>query len=156
MIIDIPERMRPCGRGPVADFEADENLYRRFHPDSLDGSTVAIDAIAMPDMSTMRQRFTDDIEWVLIDTTRQNDFSTWGILAFRVGDIPEQIEDVGAFEYEFAPKHTPQRNNYPHTDVRAFTAGRSVDAELPPGIHLRFRLRLRFKIRVIKRPRTSV
>ncbi len=101
-------------------------------------------------MSTMRQRFTDDIEWVLIDTTRQNDFSTWGILAFRVGDIPEQIEDLGA--YEFAPKHTPQRNNYPHTDVRAFTAGRPVNTELPPVLHLRFRNRLRFKIRVIKRP----
>ena len=154
LITDIPEQMRRCGREPVADFEPDENLYRRFSSDSLDGSTVAMDAIVMPDMSTMRQRFTDDVEWVLIDTTRREDFSSWGILAFSVGDIPEQIEDVGAFEYNFAAVHTPQRNNYPHTDVRAFLAGRPVETELSPDVHLRFRLRLSFKIRVIKQPST--
>ena len=153
MIIDIPERMQRCGRRPVVDFEADEDLYRRFHPDSLDGSTVAIDAIVMPDMSTMRQRFTEDAEWVLIDTTRRADFSSWGILAFRVGDIPDQIEHRGVFVYEFAAVHTPKRNNYPHTDVRAFREGRPVKADIPPELHLRFRNRLRCKIRIIKRPR---
>ena len=152
MITDIPERMQRCGRAPVADFEADEDLYRRFSSGSLDGSNVAMDAIEMPDMSTMRQLFTEDVEWVLIDTTRRTDFSSWGILAFRVGDIPDQIEHRGVFLYKFAAVHTPKRNNYPHTDVRAFTEGRPVSAELPPELHLRFRLRLRFKIRVIKRP----
>ncbi len=152
MITDIPERMQRGARGPVADFEPDENLYRRFSSDSLDGSNVAMDAIEMPDMSTMRQLFTEDVEWVLIDTRGRTDFSSWGILAFRVGDIPDQIEHRGVFVYEFAAVHTPKRNNYPHTDVRAFTAGRPVNTELPPVLHLRFRNRLRFKIRVIKRP----
>jgi hypothetical protein len=112
--------MSTAGRHPDQHFTDDEHLYRRFSPDSLDGDEISIAAVGLPDMSVMRQKYTDHPGWVLID---ENDaFADWGVLAFLVGDIPprEEVLHEGVIAYELRPRHVPHRYNYPHSEVWVF------------------------------------
>ena len=48
---DLPDAMRQRDRPPDPHFDPDERLFRRFRPEDVEGNTVAVDAIELPDMS---------------------------------------------------------------------------------------------------------
>ena len=114
---EIPPEMTTRGRSEDPHFADDEHLYRRFHPDQLDGGEIAIDAVELPDMSVNRSKYGPP-EWVILD----EGFETWGVLAFRVRDIPPDREmwHQGVIAYTLTPRHMPLRNNYPHSEVWVF------------------------------------
>lgn len=150
--------MRRNERPPDQDFAPGERLYRRVHPDDLVRGVVAVDAIALPDVSTMRERFTHDLQWVLIDAEGDRgdrDFSGWGIVAFTVADVPETLEYQGTKRFfSFSVVHAPEKYNYPHSEVRAFDGLTRIREKgvLPKDVHLRFRERLRQRIKVVHQP----
>jgi hypothetical protein len=48
--------------------------------------------------------------------SKANEFQDWGVLSFKVTDLPEKFPaDIP--EYDFFPKHVPLEDNYSHTEV---------------------------------------
>jgi hypothetical protein len=156
---DIPPEMMTRGRAPVQEFPDDEFLYRRFHPDNVDGGEIAIDAVELPDVSVNRARFGPP-EWLLLD----EGCAGWGVLAFRVRDIPPRREvwHEGVVAYTLEPRHVPLHNNYPHSEVWVFREGvhivRGSRANpgnlhlLDPDFHLRWRECIVFASHVVIQP----
>jgi len=148
----VPEGMMANGRVEDPEFADDEELYRRFPPGFLDGETIAIEAIELPDMSVNRQKYGPP-EWVVIHEDHQG----WGVLGFEVQHIPDKIVQHGVVTFTFEPRHRPHRYNYPHSEVWAFREGEHIDAKnsellLDPDAHLRWRQRLLWKCRTMIHP----
>ena len=123
-------------------FEPDEPLYRRFPPEW--GDEPDVDAIQLPDISVNRGKYCQP-EHVLWSETDQ--FAGWGVLRFRVKDVPKQIVHAGVEIYTSKVVHAPARKNYPHTEVRAYDqAGIHLDsrqiARIDRGAGLRFRQKI--------------
>lgn len=143
----VPEEMRRKGRPEDPHFDDDEELYRRFPPEYLDGQSIALEALELPDMSVNRQKHGPP-HWLLLD----EQFAGWGVLAFEVRHIPAEIIQDGVTTYTFGPKHRPLKNNYPHSEVWAYRDGVHIDAKnsdllLDPAAHQRWRQRLLWKCR---------
>ena len=91
------------------------------------------------------------------------EFSGWGVLAFLVGDLPAQIARQGRYTvYHFLVRNTHSRlkNNYPHSEVRAYRDDVHIDAKneflLDPPIALAcWRQLLIWKIRIVIWPNQS-
>ena len=149
---ELPEAMRQHGRPADPRFDPDERLFRRFRPEDVEGGTVAVDALELPDMSVNREKY-GPANWLLLDEA----FETWGVASFMVGDIPPEMTHLGVIHYTFGVEHQPLRNNYPHSEVRAYRDGEHVDlrhkADLDPELHLRWRQRLLWKIRIAIQPK---
>ena len=89
----------------------------------------------------------------------------WGVIGFRVRDIPAKLMDKGIFTYEFRVHHVPVKNNYAHSEVRAFEvdpsvpddignrlAGATFQERVDRILHVRWRENLLRKTRVFLRP----
>ena len=148
---ETPEEMKTKGRPEVPRFDDEEELYRRFHPEHLEGSSIAIEALELPDMSVNRQSLGPP-EWLLIG----EQFKDWGVLAFEVRHIPSRFPHLGVTTFAFSPMHRPLKYNYPHTEVWAFRDGRHIDAKreflLDPDAHQRWRQLLIWKCRPVIKP----
>jgi len=153
---EIPEKMKSKGRAAVQQFDSQEKVYRRLPPIlwDFDSEEIELNAIPLPEMSVFRERFTEKMEWILIDPDHKKIYSDWGILTFKVKDIPESFLHKGIYQYNFKPVHQPQKNNYPHSVVRAYEDGKPIleRNQLDEEAHLRFRERLFWKVRVIRKP----
>jgi hypothetical protein len=151
--------MMTGGRAEVQEFADDERLFRRFHPNHLDGDEVAIDAVELPDMSVNRERFGPPA-WLLLE----EEYADWGVLAFLVRDIPphRQMWHQGVVPYTLEPKHVPLRHNYPHSEVRVYRDGMHIQRGsrqnpgnlhlLDPDFHLRWREHIVLASRIVIRP----
>jgi hypothetical protein len=150
--MDIPDEMLTRDRHPDPHFFPDELPYRRFRPDHLDGNSISIDAIELPDMSCNRQKYGPP-EWALLFEGCED----WGVCGFAVKDIPQDQYFVG-IKYDFRPEHVPLRRNYPHSEVRVFRDNVRIAAanagQLVPAAHLQWRQRLLWKTRVLLTPTT--
>ena len=139
---DIPREMMANGRPEDQIFDDDELLYRRFAPELLDGDEIAIAAVELPDMSTIREKYGRP-KWRLLDP----DYANWGVLSFRVRDIPPKREvwHEGVVAYLLEPRHVPYKNNYPHSEVWVYRDGQRIRKRdgnlhlLDPDFHLRWR-----------------
>jgi hypothetical protein len=139
---DLPPGMLTGDRHPDQHFPDEENLYRRFSPDKLDGDEISIAAVALPDMSVIRERYGRP-EWLLLS----EDHADWGVLAFLVRDIPPRrvLWHEGVTPFELQPRHVPHQRNYPHSEVWVFRDGTHIcrgndNLELlDPDFHLRWR-----------------
>jgi hypothetical protein len=145
---ELPAAMLRRGRGPDPDgFAEDESLYRAFEPDAIEGQTVAIDAIELPDLSVNRGKHGPPGWLLLLDR-----FEGCGVAEFHVRDFPKELLHNGQPRYTFDIIHDPTDNNYPHSVIRAFDNGVHITDEnkhrLEPDVHLRWRNRLRQRIRV--------
>ncbi len=151
---DEPDAMKQLGRSPDPTFHPEERLFRRFRPDDVEGTTVAVDAIELPDMSVNREKYGPPT-WLLLDEEHE----TWGVAGFRVKDIPPDIMHLGIIQYTFQAEHRPLHNNYPHSEVRAYKDGTHIDLkhseDLDPEPHLRWRERLQWKIRIAIQPKNQ-
>jgi len=148
--------MRTNGRQEDQNFDDDERLYRRVPPNLCQSGEIEVDAVELPDISTMRDKYTDSIDWVLIDPTAKSDFSGWGVAAFPVRGIPSSVPFRGLETYYFRPVHCPEKNNYPHSEVRAFDEdGNRLSSKpmvIPPECHLKFRERLLRCTKLVRSP----
>ncbi len=165
---DLPDYMlqRECQPDPI--FASEEFLYRRVPKDTWGDSDmwededIDLDCIEFPDMSVTRQKYDppDAARW---ERGRHVD---WGVIGFRVGDIPGSIPFQGAFIYKMRPVHKPERRNYPHSEVQVFESRRDdpqtethVGEETMPGVtpgaRQEWRELLRRKCEIIIRPREN-
>ena len=119
---DLPALEPFAGWPKDQSFAVDELLYYRVHPASWpeDFDDLDIDVFRMPDMSVNRDRYGGP-ELLLRAHTG------WGVLQFRVKDIPQQQSFHGVISYRFKPIHEPLDNKYlyPHTVVAAFDKSNS-------------------------------
>lgn len=123
-------------------FSPEEYLFRRVPLELWDdpADDIDVDAIELPDMSVMREKYAEP-RWVRLE---REEYANWGVIGFRVGAIPANLMHLGVFAWLFRPAHRPYRKNYPHSQVEAFEEGIHVAAtdRLDPDLHLRWRERL--------------
>lgn len=142
----LPPDMLARGRAPDQEYAEQEELFRAFEPDALEGRAIAIDAIELPDLSVNRGKYGPP-EWLLL----VDRFQGCGVAVFKVEDIPRELEHQGVRRFTFAVVHAPTENNYPHSEIRAYNEqGTHIQAKerLDSDLHLRWRNRLRQRIRV--------
>lgn len=148
---EIPKEMSGKNRSPdPGPFLDDEELYRAFAPDAWEGDRISLDAIGLPDLSVNWSRYGPP-EWLLLLDV----FSGFGVAAFKVKDVPRKLEHAGVYLFTFDLLHDPIPTNYPHSVIRAFDEnGVHIREEgvLHPEVHLRWRNKLRQRIRLRIRP----
>jgi hypothetical protein len=144
---DLPQEMLRRNRPPDQEgFQDDEELFRAFEPGAWQGNRISIDAIGLPDLSVNWGKHGPP-EWLLLLDV----FSGCGVGAFKVADVPKRLEHSGVYQYTFDLKHDPTENNYPHSVIQALDEnGQHIQEErgLNPQVHLRWRNRLRQRIRL--------
>lgn len=155
---DLPAAMLKNGRQADQGFQPEEYLYRRV-PLVLwdDGDDpIEIDAIELPDMSVMRGKYGHP-EWTRL---QDDEFAEWGVIGFRVQDIPPKLLHLGVFVWTFHPRHMPLHNNYPHSEVQAVENGVHINAKtkdrLDPALYLRWREMLLRSVRKLIQPHQKV
>lgn len=131
----------PPGGWPTYPFDDPaEWLFYRVHPNSWedDIEDIDIDVFEMPDMSVNRSRF-GEAAWVL------RGHVGWGVLQFRVGQLPQYQSLVSGITYEFKAVHDPLDGQfqYPHSEIRVFNGKDRVPApEYSPELDMLWRERL--------------
>jgi hypothetical protein len=98
-----------------------------------------------------------------------DEYCDWGVIGFRVDDIPGVMQHLGVQIFRFRPMHVPQKYNYPHSEVQAYyskadepTVEEHIDKEFlkneqrgqletlfPDELQLRWREQLRRKCRIV-------
>jgi hypothetical protein len=151
---DVPPEMMTKDRKPDPVFKDDEDLYRRFKPEDIDGARVSVDALELPDMSVNRSKY-GPAKWLLLD----EEYADWGVFAFRVGDLPRELLHNAVQLYRFDPRHVPHKFNYPHSEVWVFLDDKHIDAKteflLDPDLHQRWRQKLIWKSRIVIHPNVA-
>lgn len=113
---ELPEGMMQRDRPVDDDFKPDEPLYRRVPHEFWDEDRVNIDAVDLPDMSVNRGKYSEP-GWVRLIGDEYHD---WGVIGFRVEDVPLEIQHLGTHLFKFRTKHVPHKYNYLHSEVQAF------------------------------------
>src|SRR6266849_118382 len=144
---ELPRDMLRRDRPPDPEgFRDEEELFRAFEPEAWEGDRISIDAIGLPDLSVNWGKH-GPAEWLLL----LDIFAGCGVRAFRVVDVPKRLEHVGVYVFKFDLAPTPTENNYPHSIIRALDEKDQHIREehgLNPQVHLRWRNRLRQRIRL--------
>ena len=151
---DLPLGMLRNGRPRDPIFEKDEYLYRRVNPEHWHERLVDRAAIALPDMSVGRGKYGHP-EWLRLEA---DDLQNWAVVGFQVKDLEGEILHQGIEKWTFEARHVPLDDNYPHSEIWAFKDGSHVNAKVQfdPVMHLRWKDKLRWKIRTILRPYQTV
>lgn len=162
---ELPEGMMQRDKLVDDSFTPTEQLYRRVPHAYWDDDHVNVDAIELPDMSVNRGKFSEP-QWVRL---LGDEFRDWGVIGFRVEDIPTEMQHLGVHIFRFRPKHVPHKHNYPHSEVQAFYSKaespsdeehinmdflkrekmRRLATLFPEELQLRWREQLRRKCRIV-------
>lgn len=134
-------------------FQPTELLFRRFHPHSYDGHELGLDAIALPDMSVNREKYS-----AAADAIRG--FPGWGVAEVQVQHVPRELLHLGTQRFEFRVVHAPLTHNRAHSEIRAFVNDAHVNLTnqaqlLDHSLHIRWRFQLMQRMRVRIRPTTA-
>jgi hypothetical protein len=153
---DIPPELFQGDRVADPHFEPKERLYRRLRRDW--GDAPDIDAIQLPDISVNRGKYCEPIH---VLWSESGAYEGWGVLCFRVKDVPAKVAHAGIELYTSKIVHTPQRKNYPHSEVRAYDPhGSHLDSKsiamMDRGANLRFRQKTLEYAQVIIEPAPSL
>ena len=149
---DLPPDMLRRGRDPDQDFSDEELLFLRFRGDQYSSDTgIGLEAIRVPDLSVNREKHGGRPEYLLVNRDHLlARHRVWGVSEFRVGDIPRELNHQGEY-YTFRPVHDPKAHNYFHTEVQCFDSGQQhicAADRFPHDVGMRWRKRLRFKMRI--------
>ena len=111
---DRPNRMRRNGRGEDPAFDPTEKLFRRYTRThyingQFSGTGFAFDSPP----SVNRQKYSEPGDVLFSET---DEFAEWGVLSFKVADIPASFSPENP-QYGFFPKHMPMEDNYAHSEV---------------------------------------
>lgn len=147
---EIPDRLLQNNRPPDNVFTPDEELYRRIEKDHINGDTIELEAIKFPDFSVNRQKYCETYEDVLIPNWKD-----WGVASFKVKDVPQKEYSTDQNKFTFHVEHVPLPLNYPHSEVRTRKNGMYDKNKSVPSSSIKklFRMELREKIRIIKKPK---
>lgn len=155
----VPEGMLKGDRAIDPHFKPDELLFRRIHPEAVHYDrkgrfAVPMDQVPLPDMSVNREKFTEDVAWVLFDVVHSRYYSDWGVFGFPVGAIPPAMPICSGGQCDITVEHDPHRKNYAHSQVVVHVAGERIiqRSDVPPEAQLLFRSRLRWQCSLVKLP----
>jgi hypothetical protein len=168
---DLPSEMLKNGRPEDQEFESGEFLYRRVPEDLWDDDEIDLDSIELPDMSVNREKY-GPAWWVRYMESKDSKsgarefvLTDWGVIGFRVEDVPPEQAFHGQFLYKFKVAHAPNKYNYAHSEVRAFETimgnpksdeihikGNDLINRIDPIWHLRWREKLARKCERILSP----
>lgn len=112
---DFPPELATRQRQPDQVFDGNELLFRRFKPEF--GDDPDVDTIELPDISVCRSKYSR-AEHVLCSSDGR--FDGWGVLHFRVKDVPRTISYAGYQVCSSRVVHVPQNKNYAHSEVQVF------------------------------------
>lgn len=113
----IPVHLHQCARSPDQNFEEDELLYRRT-PNTHGDLTAAI---KFNRMSVNRGKYCEEPNDTLWNEKEGGTHDGFGVISFPVGALSgswphKELENV---LFSLLPEHTPDRCNYPHTEIIA-------------------------------------
>jgi hypothetical protein len=109
-----PNRMLRNGRVEDQVFGDAENLYRRYSKEHWVGDTFVSAGFKFPRPSVNREKYSQPEDVVYSDDGK---FTGWGVLEFRVENIPQRLVDGAGRPYLFFPWHTPEEDNYAHSEI---------------------------------------
>jgi hypothetical protein len=144
---DRPERMFRSGRPVDQVFSPDENLYFRYKDnETVDGRIIPV-GIRFPDFSVNRSKYSEP-EDVLIPS-----YAEYGILTFKVKDIPAPERTNETTLYEWKAVHEPLDDNYSHSEVQTFKNGMyTKKLDVPKTLKKKFRVILSERMSIIREP----
>lgn len=140
----------------IVPIEDNEELYRRFPPDLLQNGRISLDAIEMPDMSVNRSSLS-----IPQDVIAYEEFDGWGVAGVMVDEVPPELVENGVIRWTFATVPCPCKFKgkmvLSHCEIRGYRDNRHITdvALFPHEVHLRFRTRLRHKLRIRIHPTTE-
>ncbi|MCL1468906.1 hypothetical protein [Argonema galeatum] len=141
---DRPERMYRAGRPVDPDFSPEENLYFRSKEIPTVDERVIPTGIRFPDFSVNRSKYSEP-EDVLIPS-----YGEYGILTFKVKDIPAPETTNKTTLYEWKAVHEPTDDNYSHSEVQTFKNGEyKKKLDIPTTLKKQFRMILSERMSVI-------
>jgi len=106
------------GRPFNPQFEPGEALYRMFRPEAVEADRLLAAFIPFDAaMSVNRSKYSEpgDILSVL-----RLKYAHWGVVRFRVSDVPTRMESEAGVLFEWFVEHAPEEDNYAHSEVRTF------------------------------------
>lgn len=126
-----------------AEFQPDEQLYRRVASAHIVGGVIAVDAVEMPACSFNREQFSKPAD-VLTGPGQHVSFVT-------AGDLPERIRrDPPAKHYEFFLEDAPEADNAAHCEVRIRPAGEEFRPKVKSAVKQLARLKLVQKLKLLE------
>jgi hypothetical protein len=109
-----PDRMKRNGRAEDQIFDANEKLFRRYtRAHYVNGQFSNTGFAFNSPQSVNRQKYSELADALFSET---DDFANWGVLSFKVGDLPV-LFPPDAPRYSFYPRHVPMEDNYAHSEV---------------------------------------
>lgn len=106
--------MRRHGRPEDTDFQPREKLFRRYTRSHYMNGQFSNTGFAFTSpQSVNRQKYSEPAD---VCFSEADEFAGWGVLSFRVDDLPPAFPDDQP-QYTFFPKHIPLEDNYAHSEV---------------------------------------
>ena len=144
----IPERLLKGNRQPEQRFAPDERLFHRFNKMMKENKHLYPSSIRFPDFSVNREKLSLPEDVLLHEYPK---YLKWGIVSFKVKDIPEPIAADNRTEYEFKVVHDPIDFNYAHSEVRTYKNGSySQNMKISKLVKKAFRYKLSERLSIIK------
>jgi hypothetical protein len=138
-------RMLRAGRAADQNFDQREPLFRRYCLEHwVAGKLVDAHFSFPPSLNRGKYSFPEDVI-----CSEDKAFDGWGVLDFRVGDIPKQLVDGSGRTYLFFPFHEPDETNYSHTVIQCEREDSRGQATSPNSVvKKRFRAKLSQQINI--------
>jgi len=116
--------MMQNGRVTDPKFVDSEKLYLRITPDHLGKeSKILPSGVRFPVQSVNRGKFSLPADVILPNADpKSKGWYLLGVAVLRVGDLPT-IEDGQGKPYKFVVQHSPDFDNYAHSELLAQVAG---------------------------------
>lgn len=136
------------GREDDQVFAPNEGLYRRYRLEHWTGGQLNASGLRFPKQSVNRSKYGEP-EDVLFSTAGA--YNGWGVVEFRVDEIPERLEVGAAQPYVFYARHVPDDSepNYAHSEIWSALESRRMEFKEPTSkaVQKEFRDQLCQKIR---------
>ena len=142
---DLPDRLRRSGRPEDQEFLPGERLFRRYRCEDFVDNQFSGLGFAFPRQSVNREKYSGPTDVLY---SRTNESKGWGVLYFRVQDLPLEFPP-NSRERTFFPRHMPEEEMYPHSEVwcdRLPLTGRYVEPS--PGVKKLFRAFLSQRVEI--------
>lgn len=129
------------GRVGVPDFAGAELLYLRYMSQHLIQGQLLPEAIrSQLKQSVNRGSFSEPEDALFSETGA---YDGLGVVAFRVADIPNSVDQPLGPTYRFFMRHEPEEENYSHSEIWSDHQGGSGGFRPPSRtVSLRFRILL--------------
>jgi hypothetical protein len=147
-VAEVPERLKRNGRGEDQNFEPDERLFRRYRQEDFQGGQFSSVGLSFSSpQSVNREKYSEPADVLISDG---DVYRRWGVLAFAVRDLPPQFPPEQP-KYSFFPKHTPEENNYAHTEIWCDTLPPSGGYRKPTSDQIKklFRAFMSQRVRIV-------